>query len=153
MSHGSWGRVQPWGQVIYHRYMTMTARADARTTAVVDAEPTPPPDLDSLAPAASLFRSLGDPSRLAILGHLVLGEHKVRELTDHLGLAQSTVSAHLRCLLDCGLVHVRAVGRSSMYSLAVEGEVLGVLGAAEALLAATGDAVLLCPRYGKDAPR
>ena len=110
-------------------------------------------DVENLAPAAGLFRSLGDPSRLAILGHLALGEHKVRELTDHLGLAQSTVSAHLRCLLDCGLVQVRAVGRSSMYSLAVEGEVLSVLDAAEALLAVTGDAVLLCPRYGKVAPR
>ena len=105
-------------------------------------------NVENLAPAASLFRSLGDPSRLAILGHLVLGEHKVRELTDHLGLAQSTVSAHLRCLLDCRLVSVRAVGRSSVYSLAVEAEVLGVLRAAETLLAATGDAVLLCPRYG-----
>ena len=110
-------------------------------------------DLDSLAPAASLFRSLGDPSRLAILGHLALGEHKVRELTEHLGLAQSTVSAHLRCLLDCGLVQVRAVGRSSVYSLAVEDEVLDVLRAAEELLAATGDAVLLCPRYGRETRR
>ncbi|MGB7982081.1 MAG: metalloregulator ArsR/SmtB family transcription factor [Candidatus Nanopelagicales bacterium] len=107
-------------------------------------------DLDSLAPAASLFRSLGDPSRLVILGHLALGEHRVRELTEHLGLAQSTVSAHLRCLLDCGLVQVRAVGRSSVYSLAVEVEVLDVLSAAEKLLAATGDAVALCPRYGRD---
>ncbi len=50
----------------------------------------------SLVAAASLFRGLGDVSRLAILGHLMLGEHKVVELTDHLGLAQSTVSAHLR---------------------------------------------------------
>jgi DNA-binding transcriptional ArsR family regulator len=106
-------------------------------------------DLDSLAPAASLFRSLGDPSRLAIVGHLAIGEHKVRELTEHLGLAQSTVSAHLRCLLDCGLVQVRAVGRASVYSLAVEDEVLDVLRSAEALLAATGDAVVLCPRYGR----
>jgi len=107
-----------------------------------------PADLENLVPAASMFRSLGDPSRLAILGHLALGEHKVWELTDHLGLAQSTVSAHLRCLLDCRLVAVRAVGRSSVYSLAVESEVLAVLGAAETLLAVTGDAVLLCPRYG-----
>lgn len=131
----------------------MKATVDARSIAVIDAQRTPRPDADNLAPAASLFRSLGDPSRLAILGHLALREHKVRELTDHLGLAQSTVSAHLRCLLDCGLVQVRASGRSSVYSLAVDGEVLGVLGAAEALLAATGNAVLLCPRHGEDAPR
>ena len=107
----------------------------------------------SLVAAASLFRGLGDVSRLAILGHLMLGEHKVVELTDHLGLAQSTVSAHLRCLLDCGMVQVRAEGRASVYSLTVEPEVLGVLTAAERLLAATGDAVVLCPRYGKGTAR
>jgi DNA-binding transcriptional ArsR family regulator len=101
-----------------------------------------------LAAASSLFRGLGDPSRLAIVEHLLLGEHNVRELTDHLGLAQSTVSAHLRCLLDCRIVAVRAVGRSSVYALEVGAEVLAVLRAAEALLTATGHAVALCPRYG-----
>ena len=40
---------------------------------------------------------------------------------------------------------VRTVGRSSVYSLAVESELMGVLGSAERLLAATGDAVTLCP--------
>jgi len=103
-------------------------------------------EASGLDAAAALFRAAGDPSRLAILGHLMLGEHRVRELTAHLGLAQSTVSEHLRCLLDCGLVKVRAEGRSSVYSLAVEPEVRTLLVAAEKLLAATGDAVLLCPR-------
>lgn len=131
--------------------MTMKAIRDVHNVASAHPTRNAVADVDSLAPAASLFRSLGDPSRLAILGHLAIGEHRVRDLTEHLGLAQSTVSAHLRCLLDCGLVQVRAVGRSSVYSLAVEGEVLGVLRAAEELLAATGDAVLLCPRYGQDA--
>jgi DNA-binding transcriptional ArsR family regulator len=107
----------------------------------------------SLATAGSLFRSLGDPSRLAILAHLMLGEHRVVELTEHLGLAQSTVSAHLRCLLDCRLVQVRAEGRASVYSLAVPDEVRSVLEAAERLLAATGDAVALCPRYGGEVER
>lgn len=106
------------------------------------------PDQAALAAAACLFRSLGDPSRLAILSHLRSGEHRVIELTDHLGLAQSTVSAHLRCLLDCGMVEVRAQGRASVYSLTAEPELVDVLRSAEALLAATGDAVVLCPRYG-----
>jgi DNA-binding transcriptional ArsR family regulator len=106
-----------------------------------------------LAAATSLFRSLGDPSRLAILAHLMLGEHRVVELTEHLELAQSTVSAHLRCLLDCGLVQVRPEGRASVYSLAVPDEVRSVLEAAERLLAVTGDAVALCPRYGTESPR
>jgi ArsR family transcriptional regulator, cadmium/lead-responsive transcriptional repressor len=101
-----------------------------------------------LSVAACLFRSLADPARLAILQHLALGEHRVVDLTTHLGLAQSTTSAHLACLRDCGLVSVRAVGRSSVYSLAVRSEVMAVLAAAEGLLAATGDAVALCPVYG-----
>lgn len=94
--------------------------------------------------AVLLFRSLADPTRLTILRHLTLGEHRVVDLTAHLGLAQSTVSAHLACLRDCGLVSSRAVGRASVFALAVPEELLHLLGAAERVLAATGDAVALC---------
>ena len=107
----------------------------------------------ALAAAACVFRSLGDPARLAILRHLALGEHKVVELTAHLGLAQSTVSAHLACLRDCGLVTSRPQGRASMWSLATAPELLDVLAAAERLLAATGDAVVRCRTYGEPVPR
>lgn len=95
--------------------------------------------------AVCLFRSLADPARLSILRHLALGEHRVVDLTAHLGLAQSTTSAHLACLRDCGLVSARTVGRSSMYSLAVGSELMGLFSAAEQLLSVTGDAVTLCP--------
>ena len=108
-------------------------------------------DAAALSAGSSLFRSLGDPSRLSILSHLLLGEHKVVELTEHLGLAQSTVSAHRRCMRECGRVTVRAEGRASVYSVAAEPELLALLSAAESLLAATGDAVMLCPRYGRQA--
>ncbi|MGY1604389.1 ArsR/SmtB family transcription factor [Geodermatophilus sp. SYSU D00815] len=102
----------------------------------------------ALSTAAALFRSLGDPTRLAIVRHLALGEHRVVDLTAHLGLAQSTVSGHLDCLRCCGVATSRPRGRASMWSLAATPEVLGVLAAAERLLAATGDAVALCPTYG-----
>ena len=105
----------------------------------------------ALAPAAAVFRSLGDPNRLAILRHLALGEHRVRDLVGHLGLAQSTVSAHCLCLAGCGLVTSRPQGRATLYSLARPDELLGVLAAAERLLAATGDSVTLCPTYGDPA--
>jgi DNA-binding transcriptional ArsR family regulator len=95
-----------------------------------------------------MFRSLGDPARLAILRHLTGGEHRVVDLTAHLGLAQSTVSAHLACLRDCGLVSSRAQGRASMWSLTTAPELLALLAAAERLLSITGDAVALCPAYG-----
>ena len=94
--------------------------------------------------AVSLFRSLADPTRLAILRHLALGEHRVVDLTAHLGLAQSTVSGHLSCLRECGLVVARAEGRASLYSLA-RPELLDLLASAETLLEATGGAVALCP--------
>ncbi|MEO6145100.1 MAG: metalloregulator ArsR/SmtB family transcription factor [Dermatophilaceae bacterium] len=106
----------------------------------------------ALAAAACLFRSLGDPTRLAIVQHLASGEHPVVDLMGHLGLAQSTVSAHLACLRDCGLVSSRPQGRASMYSLS-HPELFAVLSAAEKLLAATGDAVVLCPTYGEAGPR
>lgn len=87
---------------------------------------------------------------MSILRHLALGEHRVVDLMAHLGLAQSTVSGHLACLRDCGLVTSRAQGRASFFSLA-QPELMDLLAAAEKLLAATGDAVALCPVYGTQA--
>jgi DNA-binding transcriptional ArsR family regulator len=110
-------------------------------------------EASALSAAACLFRSLGDPTRLAILQHLAAGEHKVVDLTAHLGLAQSTVSAHLACLRDCGLVSSRPQGRASMWSLAHSAALLDVLASTERLLAATGDAVALCPAHGEAAAR
>jgi DNA-binding transcriptional ArsR family regulator len=100
--------------------------------------------------AACLFHGFSDPSRLAIVRHLAEGEHRVVDLTSHLGLAQSTVSKHLACLKDCGLVSSRPVGRASLWSLEHSSAVLDLLAAAERLLESTGDAVALCPRYGVD---
>ena len=102
---------------------------------------------DDLAAAVCLFRSLADPARLSIVRHLALGEHRVVDLTEHLQLAQSTVSGHIACLRDCGLVAARAEGRSTFYSLA-QAEIMDLLSAAEALLDVTGASVTLCPRYG-----
>ena len=115
--------------------MTMTARVM-------------PPSRTALLPAAALFRSLGDPARLAIISRLSTGESRVTDLTAELGLAQSTVSAHLACLRDCGLVDVRPAGRASVYSLS-QPALPALLAAAEAVLDATGNAVALCPRYGQ----
>lgn len=100
----------------------------------------------NLVPAVALFRSLADPTRLAIVRRLADGETRVVDLTGELGLAQSTVSAHLACLRDCGLVEYRAQGRQSFYFL-TRPELLDLLAAAEQLLEATGEAVALCPNY------
>ncbi len=106
-------------------------------------------DEDS-GPAAALFRSLADPTRLAIVARLAEGEARVVDLTRTLGLAQSTVSKHLACLRDCRLVDYRAEGRQSFYSL-TRPELTDLLRAAERVLAGTGAAVALCPAYGEPA--
>jgi ArsR family transcriptional regulator, cadmium/lead-responsive transcriptional repressor len=98
--------------------------------------------------AVALFRSLGDPSRLAIVMRLSEGEARVVDLTRGLGLAQSTVSKHLACLRDCRLVDFRAEGRQSFYFLS-HPELVDLLRSAETVLARTGDAVALCPVYGE----
>lgn len=117
-------------------------------------------DVDEAATAAhaDLFRALSDPTRLAILQHLGTGEHRVRDLVDHLGLAQSTVSTHLACLRGCGLVTSRADGRSSWFALAVPDALVGLLDAAGTLLGATGSQARLCvhlahPSDGEPADR
>lgn len=102
-----------------------------------------------LGVAAALFRGLGDPTRLAILRHLADGEARVVDLTSAVGLAQSTVSGHLACLRDCGLITARPEGRQMFYALAYP-ELLDLLAAAESLLQANGHQIALCPVYGTD---
>lgn len=106
---------------------------------------------DALATAAALFRGLADPARLAIVQRLARGEARVVDLVAQLKLAQSTVSGHLACLRECGLVEFRSVGRQSFYSLS-RPELRDVLAAAEALLKGTGHKVALCSRYGQKRP-
>lgn len=101
--------------------------------------------------AVALFQSLSDANRLAIVRRLAAGEARVVDLVGQLGLAQSTVSAHVACLRDCGLVDGRPQGRQVFYSIA-RPELLELLSAAETLLAATGNAVALCPNYGTETP-
>ncbi|WP_174266896.1 ArsR/SmtB family transcription factor [Mycolicibacterium sediminis] len=104
----------------------------------------------NLDAAVALFHSLSDPARLAIVRRLSDGEIRVADLTGELGLAQSTVSAHVACLRDCGLVVGRPEGRQMFYSL-TRPELMDLLASAETLLAATGSTVALCPTYGTPA--
>lgn len=99
--------------------------------------------VDSVELAAKLYRGLGDPTRLRLLLALMAGEQRVVDLVAQVGLAQSTVSSHLACLRDCGLLELRPVGRQSFYSIAHD--VRELLQVTEALLERTGSHVDLCP--------
>ena len=71
-------------------------------------------DHDALA---AVFRALAEPHRLQMVHSLSAGERRVTDLVTEIGLAQSTISAHLGVLRSAGLVDVRSQGRSSHYSL------------------------------------
>lgn len=52
----------------------------------------------------AVFAALSDPTRRAILARLALGEATVSELAEPFGLAQPTISKHLRVLEDAGFI-------------------------------------------------
>lgn len=99
---------------------------------------------------AALFHALAEPTRLALLEHLATGEHRVRDLVDHMHLAQSTVSKHLACLRDCGLVMMRAEGRSSWFCLADRPRLTDLMQSADALLGASGVSLSLRDHHHHD---
>ncbi|HJX24435.1 MAG TPA: metalloregulator ArsR/SmtB family transcription factor [Candidatus Bathyarchaeia archaeon] len=66
---------------------------------------------------AKIFRVLGDPTRLKILHYLRDNERCECEIVPYLGLAQPTVSRHLRILTSQGMLTFRKDGVRKMYSV------------------------------------
>ena len=93
--------------------------------------------------AAKLFRALGGPTQLRLVWCSLDGEQRVVDLVAVVGLAQSTVSAHLAWLRDGGLLNRRTVGRQSYYRLSHD--VQEPLLDSETLLSRTGHEVSLRP--------
>ena len=63
-------------------------------------------------------QGISDPTRIMILYELSLGPRRVNQLTDILGMPQSTVSRHLKILRERSLVLTERDQRSIIYSLA-----------------------------------
>jgi DNA-binding transcriptional ArsR family regulator len=66
---------------------------------------------------AKIFRVLGDPARLKILYYLRDSERCECEIVPYLGLAQPTVSRHLKILTSQGMLNYRKDGVRKMYSV------------------------------------
>jgi ArsR family transcriptional regulator, arsenate/arsenite/antimonite-responsive transcriptional repressor len=79
------------------------------------------PDLDEdeAAATAALFAALGNSARVKIVNLLAAGAGPVClcNLTEPLGLAQATVSQHLKRLVEAGLVLREERGKWSYFSL------------------------------------
>ena len=71
---------------------------------------------------ADIFKALAHPARVAILQHLANTNGCVcGGLVDELGLAQATVSQHLRELKRAGLIRGTVSGKSICYCIHPEG--------------------------------
>jgi DNA-binding transcriptional ArsR family regulator len=67
---------------------------------------------------ARICMALADPNRILILYKLSEGELNVSELTDSLGMTQSTISRHLKTLRERGLVVAQRSGQAVVYHIA-----------------------------------
>lgn len=69
-----------------------------------------------------LLKVIAEENRLRILCILKKGEHCVCKIIDYLGLSQSLVSHHLKCLKDAGMIQDSKRGLWVYYSLTEKGE-------------------------------
>lgn len=65
----------------------------------------------------TIFTTLAEPKRREILDLLRHGEQPAGSIVDKIGLAQPTVSQHLKVLREAGLVAVRADANRRLYRL------------------------------------
>ena len=68
----------------------------------------------------SVFEIIAEPNRRAILSLLVSSEQSVGEIERQLGMAQPTVSKHLRVLRDAGFVEATVDAQRRLYRLKPE---------------------------------
>jgi ArsR family transcriptional regulator, arsenate/arsenite/antimonite-responsive transcriptional repressor len=77
---------------------------------------------DEASATATLFSALGNPARVKIVNLLAGSKEPVClcNLTEPLGLAQATVSEHLKRLVEAGLLLREERGKWSYFSLNTE---------------------------------
>ncbi len=67
---------------------------------------------------AVLFKVLGHPARIAILQHIINQKACIcNDLVDELGLAQATISQHLKELKNIGIIQGSIEGKSVCYCI------------------------------------
>lgn len=67
---------------------------------------------------ANLLKALAHPARIAIIQHLIKAEHCIcGDLVEELGLAQATISQHLKELKNIGIIKGCVEGTSVCYCI------------------------------------
>tara|TARA_B110000014_G_C20103906_1_gene580080 strand:+ start:1722 stop:2042 length:321 start_codon:yes stop_codon:yes gene_type:complete len=66
---------------------------------------------------STIFKALGNETRLKIIKTLMIKEHNVTDLTKISGKDQTTVSRHLANLKQADIITQRKIGRSVIYAI------------------------------------
>lgn len=97
---------------------------------------------------ARMFRGFADPTRLGILEVLRSGERTVGDIARALQCSQPSISNHLACLKECGLVIPRRDGKNIYYRIS-SNDIIALLEHGDNILAQFGEDMLKCSRYEK----
>lgn len=95
---------------------------------------------------AKLFKGFADQSRLSILEAILDGPKTVSEIVKATKLSQPNTSAHLSCLLDCGLVRKEKKGREVFYQISVK-EIVDIIFTTRKILKKHGKEIYKCTHY------
>ena len=66
---------------------------------------------------STIFKALGNETRLKIVETLMIKEHNVTDLTAISSKDQTTVSRHLSTLLNAGIIDQKRIGRNIFYRI------------------------------------
>jgi len=104
-------RVAALAPPVSHGVTALPGRGRARTVGQRVLSPA------TAAAVASMFRVLGDPTRVRLIAALAAGELTVGALAHAVGMTESAVSHQLRALKEARMVQGRPAGRQVFYAL------------------------------------
>lgn len=95
---------------------------------------------------AKLYKGFSDQSRLAILNTIIDRPKTVSEIVKAVKLSQPNTSAHLACLLECGLVQKTKNGQEVIYQISMK-EIKDIMTIADKILSNTSKELSKCVHY------
>jgi DNA-binding transcriptional ArsR family regulator len=95
---------------------------------------------------AKVFKGLADQSRLLILSVILDKPKTVTEIVGKTKLSQPNTSAHLACLLECGLIRKEKKGREVFYEVSTK-EVSKIMESVQKILKKYSKEIYDCTRY------
>jgi len=78
------------------------------------------------AEVAKVFKAFCDETRLMVLGLLQSGEKCACNLVEAVAVGQSTLSHHMKILVESGIVSTRKDGKWTYYSISEQGSQIAI---------------------------